>query len=526
VQARLPGNLRQALAENDHHHYEVMLLAWSSDGPLPETFGSAVGLELRVQGRETQVAFNPIDPPITIMLPLEKAISTDVNAKTGETYTSYGASFDTTTWAWRSTGMSKVSSTPTVVTMQTSHFSYFSAVQVAAGCDGAALSGVKLDGCEVCGGNNETCSGCDGIPNTGYNRLCSGHGQCGVASCSCVSDWFGVECETFCSNLVTCSGHGFCDAAWSGRRCNCMEGWSTPDTSFYPGPFCDRQDGLVSTTPIGGVPPLEEDDKGGQLALILTLVFSLLALILTGIALWWYVGRQRAVVQAHKKTIIDFTGDDPHIGDIPMHHPAHQPHLLEDGKDGESVDGEALPALPAAAPAPDDDAWGAAELPETTATFSYGPNSGYLASAIAASTRTNMGQLAVERIDRRSRVMERQIKGKNTVAKYKAPAAPNSEGIPVMAAEEQEEYPLLLVNGEPMDTEVGITIGNGRVRWDVEDPGPDDAIASYENGNGNGRYSDHHELGDSGDAVTNGNGNGMTPTWQVTDSPEWVENSQ
>ena len=49
------------------------------------------------------------------------------------------------------------------------------------------------DHCTVCGGDNTTCSGCDGVPNSGRNRLCSGHGQCGSTACSCSERWFGGE---------------------------------------------------------------------------------------------------------------------------------------------------------------------------------------------------------------------------------------------------------------------------------------------------------------------------------------------
>lgn len=59
------------------------------------------------------------------------------------------------------------------------------------------------------------------------------------------------------------------------------------------------------------------------------------------------------------------------------------------------------------------------QLPKTTATFSYGPNSGQLASAVAASTRASMGQMSAERIDRRTNMMRKQVKKRSTVSKYK-----------------------------------------------------------------------------------------------------------
>ena len=46
------------------------------------------------------------------------------------------------------------------------------------------LSSTKLDACGVCGGNNATCTGCDGVPNSGKKiddcGACGGSGGCSV----------------------------------------------------------------------------------------------------------------------------------------------------------------------------------------------------------------------------------------------------------------------------------------------------------------------------------------------------------
>lgn len=68
------------------------------------------------------------------------------------------------------------------------------------------------------------------------------------------------------------------------------------------------------------------------------------------------------------------------------------------------------------------------QLPETTATFSYGPNSGQLASAVAASTRASVGQMSLERIDRRTSAMRKQVKKRSTVNKYKIDGPIHLEG--------------------------------------------------------------------------------------------------
>lgn len=50
-----------------------------------------------------------------------------------------------------------------------------------AGCDGEPNSGVVFDECGVCGGNNSSCAGCDGAPNSGkvldQCGVCDGDGQ-------------------------------------------------------------------------------------------------------------------------------------------------------------------------------------------------------------------------------------------------------------------------------------------------------------------------------------------------------------
>ena len=61
------------------------------------------------------------------------------------------------------------------------------------------------------------------------------------------------------------------------------------------------------------------------------------------------------------------------------------------------------------------------QLPETTADFGYGPYSGQMASAIAASTRISIGQMSIERIDRRTKIMKNQIEEKMNASKYTGP---------------------------------------------------------------------------------------------------------
>jgi hypothetical protein len=68
------------------------------------------------------------------------------------------------------------------------------------GCDNVPFSLKTIDACGVCGGNNATCTGCDGVPNSGkvYDRcgICGGDGQL------CVLDYqLRASRNSFCSGL-------------------------------------------------------------------------------------------------------------------------------------------------------------------------------------------------------------------------------------------------------------------------------------------------------------------------------------
>jgi hypothetical protein len=67
---------------------------------------------------------------------------------------------------------------------------------------------------------------------------------------------------------------------------------------------------------------------------------------------------------------------------------------------------------------PDATGWTNFDLPEPTAQFSYGPNSGQLATAIAASQRAAINHMSIERIERRTKVMKDTIISKTNKKKY------------------------------------------------------------------------------------------------------------
>ncbi len=67
------------------------------------------------------------------------------------------------------------------------------------GCDGIPNSGNTLDACDVCGGDGSSCAGCDGIPNSGTTLdICS---VCGGDGTSCID-----SCGVPFGNNSTCAG--------------------------------------------------------------------------------------------------------------------------------------------------------------------------------------------------------------------------------------------------------------------------------------------------------------------------------
>ena len=128
----------------------------------------------------------------------------------------------------------------------TDHLSIFSASEVPADCDGTPL-GLKLrDECGVCGGDNSLCSGCDGAPNTGRLKHCSGHGKCAGSKCACDAYYFGIMCQVYCDGAVNCSGHGQCVVTSQGlsmvtqTACKCDPGYrvASMEIGAFPPPSC------------------------------------------------------------------------------------------------------------------------------------------------------------------------------------------------------------------------------------------------------------------------------------------------
>uniref|UniRef100_A0A7S0HRY0 PKD/REJ-like domain-containing protein n=1 Tax=Hanusia phi TaxID=3032 RepID=A0A7S0HRY0_9CRYP len=222
---------------------EVMIIFWNETAKLLQVglqgssalepiMGGMVTVELRAPGALM---------PLSISDPTHEIIRVSQDLKrfytANPSLTVVGASFDFDQWKWSMAGVVERSFQQEVLVFGSSHLSYFAALHVKVGCDGIPLSPLALDACGVCDGGNVSCSGCDGIPNTGRDKTCSGHGQCGELECSCQTRWFGILCENYCTEGITCSGHGICDSA-RGNPCVCDEGWQSDAASASKLNYC------------------------------------------------------------------------------------------------------------------------------------------------------------------------------------------------------------------------------------------------------------------------------------------------
>ena len=223
---------------------EIMLVQFRAS-PLPlheENLGMPLIFQIRAFGSSVPLPLaDHLATPFTLQLPWAGTLSNGPD-KLGRHNIPFVGFFDTRVqvWDWTTDGVVLLSTSATTVTVSVQVFGTFASFGVIAGCDYLPGSQAVWDNCGVCKGDNGTCSGCDGIPNSGRSKNCSGHGRCvaGEAQCRCNDGWYGVECNTSCSLSTVCSGHGLCDPD-AGLHCICLEGWVTMSPPpAYPGPFC------------------------------------------------------------------------------------------------------------------------------------------------------------------------------------------------------------------------------------------------------------------------------------------------
>ena len=429
--------------------------------PIPGAKGPTCILEARKSRESTPIPFvYPLKKPFEIQLPyssLSRQCSGNNSTnclrqppessgrphvlRRGYTLTAFGKIFDFETWRWSPEGLTRKSvedceasgeTCAPWVKMTVRKFGVFASSEVWAGCDNVPRSGAFQDDCGVCAVwpstndqsllrdrtkvANATCSGCDGEPNTGRLKTCSGHGTCSYAfnidrltgqdrfeasqsRCNCNNTYFGPMCDVICLEASKCSGHGLCslNAGEEGKKCLCNKGYTTSDPKS--GIFCDKGSGSLT---------VEKDPNEGKLSrevvrsLLIYGIPGFVGFVVLCLVLYYAVSYRRRQRKTIRETVIEFP--QPQL-EIPAENRADSNFML-----------------------PDENGWTNNELPKASATLSYGPESGQLASAVASSNRATLGKINMERIGRRAHNMRRQVKKRSTVNKYKIEGPVHWEG--------------------------------------------------------------------------------------------------
>uniref|UniRef100_A0A7S0ELC5 PKD/REJ-like domain-containing protein n=1 Tax=Hanusia phi TaxID=3032 RepID=A0A7S0ELC5_9CRYP len=308
VTASIPNSFTSQF-KRSYESYEIMLAvfndSFADELALPARKGPLLALDLRPFGSADTIALLPDLPqePIKIQTPVLKPIDLSVSSSTGMSFSAFGAALDSSSWSWSFSNIKLVNILYDVVVFSVATFDFYSLAQVDVGCDLVPLSGVQLDSCRVCGGDNSSCSGCDGIPNTGRDKNCSGHGACQQGKCACVSEWYDLVCSSFCSSAIHCSGHGICDPT-EGRSCFCSRGYSSPPAAVYPGPFCGIQDATGAAGGAASTAAAAAEAKS-QLDLFLKIgIPCAVGSLLLGILLFRCCTWKQRRIENMKKTII------------------------------------------------------------------------------------------------------------------------------------------------------------------------------------------------------------------------------
>lgn len=404
---------------------EVMMAVYRYEAQvLPGARGPVVAFEVRRFGG-APVVFLPFEPPVSMKLPYANGTKSPalfdetVHPTLGNRQTPFGKYFDRATWTWRTDGMMRQGTVQPRdgLRVTTTHFTEFALGMVVESCEGPSegdgtfqnrepLSLRVKDACGVCGGTNASCSGCDGIPNTGRDKQCNGHGSCNLCRgdvcepmtlCQCEPGWYGIMCENLCREETTCSGAGLC--SFDGLSCSCNAGVKDPvPKPAYPGPFCTIKEAAAS---VGGGGGGDENGDGtgnttsttrltsSQVSTILTVILpAVCGVIVAAIVLYYFVTLRHRQLRDLHKTIIEFP----------------QPQL--------EIPAEERPD--ALIMIPDESGWTNFDLPKATADFQYGPASGHLVSAVAASQRASMAHMSMSQVNRRATSMKNKMKKSNT----------------------------------------------------------------------------------------------------------------
>ncbi len=219
-----PLPLNASVADVSGQFYMGSLWNVTSFGRRPcRVIGSAVIVDFRVP--QTSEKFNRLldDYPAMIRLPYNPALHRErgvVDQFSGLSSIPSCVLWDEKEGEWTADGIthvtyndynmkSKPGSEGPYVECLSSRLGIFAVSEVPRDCHGVAHGSALYDYCGVCGGDNSTCSGCDGEPNTGRTKRCSGHGACKGNMCACDLGWQGVNCHVKCSQS-NCSDAGTC----------------------------------------------------------------------------------------------------------------------------------------------------------------------------------------------------------------------------------------------------------------------------------------------------------------------------
>jgi len=216
--------------------------------------GNAVIVNLRKRGQSTHVSTLGSATPISFRLPFDPLLRNEgrlgvQDKKSGHRTTASCLYWDSVTDKWSNQGIEHAglymgnsrNASGAYVECTSNHLSTFAVSEVPADCKGTPFGTVGMDDCGVCGGDNSQCSGCDGAPNSGRTKDCSGHGRCAGDKCSCSAFYHGVICQVYCDSALNCSGHGVCTVDYEGLSmattsyCACESSYAYPSSLDFKG---------------------------------------------------------------------------------------------------------------------------------------------------------------------------------------------------------------------------------------------------------------------------------------------------
>ena len=409
---------------------EIMHVLWDKAFEetlqLPLSYGPVFFLQVRRPGSDEVIRFSQstelpqgktLRQPWVLTLPVTASVPPEANDQLGSRMIPFGSSFDydqtrvfsDRNWFWNTEGFT-LRTRPGVdnghrisVNVHTLARSLFSVWKVEEGCDGAPESRNYKDHCGVCKGDNSTCSGCDGKPNTGRDKDCSGHGACKLIAgmeesrCACVTGWYDVMCSTYCNHDIKCSGHGMCFSTATGhpddgKICLCQQGWLHGDAP----PFCAEPDptfsALIPSSSGVNQTAIALQQKATERFILIIILPSIAGALLVCFGTYRILYSRKIQEAKWRKTQI--------------YYPQPQLECKAEERPDDLV------------AQPDENGWSNVELPAPSDSFAHGPAGGQFASRRLSESRHRLGELAQDSMALRANNMRWQVRGKDTVTRY------------------------------------------------------------------------------------------------------------